>query len=77
MSIFDSLMDNIHEALMNDKRTAGAQIDVVTQQGIVTLTGVVPSNKIAEAAEEIASHQEGVIKVVNSLKIQTKEVNNV
>lgn len=77
MKITDSVMDNIHEALMNDNRTAGSPIDVINQQGVVTLTGVVASNKIAEAAEEIASQQEGVIKVVNSLRVKSQEANYV
>jgi osmotically-inducible protein OsmY len=68
MRIYDTVTNEVYEALLSDERTADAPIDVINQQGIVTLTGEVKSNQVAQAAEEIAKRQNGVIKVVNELR---------
>jgi osmotically-inducible protein OsmY len=70
MRIYNELMEDIESALMEDPRTRDAIIEVDNHQGIVSLSGLVESPEIAEAAEEIASQQTGVIKVVNSLKVR-------
>ena len=69
MRLYDNVTNNIHEALMNDYRTADAPIEVINQQGIITLAGEVDSFETAQAAEEIVSQQEGVFQVVNDLHV--------
>jgi osmotically-inducible protein OsmY len=69
MIVVDSLTLKVEEALMNDHRTGDSVIDVGSYQGIVTLSGWVDSVKTAKAAEEIATIQEGVIRVINSLVV--------
>ena len=73
MRIFDATSDELHKALLNDERTAGASIEVLNEQGIVTLTGEVESQEIALAAEDIISRQDGVIDVMNALRIRKQE----
>jgi osmotically-inducible protein OsmY len=73
MRIFDATNVEIHEALSNDERTAGASIEVLNEQGIVTLTGEVESQEIALAAEDIVSRQDGVFDVMNALRIRKRE----
>ena len=73
MRIFDATSDELHKALSNDERTAGASIEVLNEQGIVTLTGEVESQEIALAAEDIVSRQDGVIDVMNALRIRKQE----
>lgn len=71
MNVVDPLTLKVEEALMNDDRTSDAVIDVGSYQGIVTLTGWVESLEVAQAAEEVANRQEGVVKVINSLVIES------
>jgi len=56
--------------LLNDERIREAIIEVINYQGVVSLLGTVESHETAELAEEIASQQEGVIVVVNNLKVE-------
>lgn len=65
-----NVYERVSKALLDDPRTSEAVIDVVTQQGMVTLTGLVDSEEVRQAAEEIARNQPGVITVVNELKVE-------
>lgn len=60
----------VANALLEDPRTEEAIIDVANDRGIITLTGTVQSEEIRRAAEEIARDQQGVISVVNELKVE-------
>jgi len=55
--------------LLEDPVTKARKIDVDTVNGVVTLTGVVESQKEIERAIKIAKSVAGVKKVVNNLKI--------
>jgi osmotically-inducible protein OsmY len=70
MSAYDTIVKQVEEGLMADKRTQDANIEVTNERGIVTLLGEVDSAEIAAAAEEIARQQSGVIKVINSLGVE-------
>ena len=59
----------ITDALMNDPRTKDIAIDVIYNQGMVILSGTVRSPEVAQAAEEIARAQPGVVIVTNELKV--------
>ncbi len=61
----------VSQALWDDPRTSDAVIEVLNKNGVVTLSGIVGSIKIVQAAEEIARAQEGVISVVNELKVKS------
>ena len=61
--------DLVIEAFLKDPRTKNAGIEVASTQGVITLSGTVKSEAIREAAEEITRRQEGVITVINELKI--------
>lgn len=60
----------VANALMEDPRTEDAIIEVTNDRGVITLTGSVNSDEVRKAAEEIARQQEGVITVVDELKIE-------
>jgi hypothetical protein len=60
----------VADALSKNPSTEKALIEVVNEQGIVTLIGTVENVNVRQAAETIAMHQPGVISVVNSLKVQ-------
>lgn len=57
-------------ALADDPTTEMAVIDVVSEQGLVTLKGQVDSVEIREAAEQIAEKQPGVVSVINELQVK-------
>jgi osmotically-inducible protein OsmY len=44
-------------------------IEVANDRGVVTLKDTVNKEQIRQAAEEIASEQEGVINVINEIKV--------
>jgi osmotically-inducible protein OsmY len=64
-----SIVKQIYDKFEQDPRTRGAIIDVGFNQGMAVLTGSVKSAKIAQAAEEIAREQSGVVSVINELKV--------
>lgn len=64
------LYARIERAFHDDPRTQDEVVDVLEQQGVVTLTGEVQSVEASRAAEEIASKQSGVITVHNNLKVR-------
>lgn len=64
-----SVTDRVLQALQDDPRTMEAVIDASFAQGAVTLTGTVDSHETREAASEIAHAQDGVVTVINDLKV--------
>jgi hyperosmotically inducible periplasmic protein len=55
--------------LLADSKTPGLKIDVDTKDGVVTLTGTVPSKVAEDKAVADARGTKGVKRVVNNLKI--------
>jgi osmotically-inducible protein OsmY len=64
-----SLNDRVLGALQNDPRLKNAVIEASSLGGIITLTGIVRSEKERQTAEEIARGQEGVLSVLNEIKV--------
>lgn len=65
-----AVAERVIEALANDPRTAQYAIEVIDENGLVTLRGSVASEEDAIRAEEIASAQTGVLDVVNELEVE-------
>ncbi|MEJ2211030.1 MAG: BON domain-containing protein [Anaerolineae bacterium] len=63
------LRERILAALKDNDRTAEASIDVIGQQGVITLEGTVESEEVRKAAVEIASEPPEVIEVIDDLKV--------
>ena len=57
-------------ALVRDRAVPAMEIDVRSEDGVVTLSGTVPSRAIASRAESIAAAQADVKRVVNRLRVQ-------
>jgi len=70
LTLYDRTKKKVIDALLNDERTQDAIIEVINDRGVVTLLGTVESHELAELAEELASQQEEVITVVNSLNVK-------
>jgi osmotically-inducible protein OsmY len=59
----------IQEALAEINELRGARIDVLNSNGIVTLTGIVPTVEARERAEAILRGMDGVVNVINELNV--------
>lgn len=68
-----AIMARVVAALAEDPRTSTAVIEVVSDRGVVTLSGTVDSMEIREAAQEIAAKQPGVVAVINALEVRPRE----
>jgi osmotically-inducible protein OsmY len=55
--------------LSDRDETAEYPIEAVNDNGVITLSGKVPSDEVKEIAEEIAEGVEGVVEVVNDLTV--------
>jgi hyperosmotically inducible periplasmic protein len=66
--IYD-LQHQIQEALAEINDMRGARIDVLDNNGIVTLTGIVPTVDARERAETIVRGMDGVTSVINELNV--------
>jgi len=70
----DQIEKNILDAYFYDPRVYSFKPDVNSENGIVTLTGVVSNLKAREAAEQVAKNTVGVFSVRNYLKVRPVEV---
>lgn len=59
----------IQEALSEINEMRGARIDVLDSNGVVTLTGIVPTVEARERAEAIVRAINGVTSVINELNV--------
>jgi hypothetical protein len=64
-----NLQHQIQEALSEINEMRGARIDAVDNNGIVTLTGIVPTVDARERAEAIVRGLDGVTSVINELNV--------
>jgi len=60
---------SVKTRLMNDRMINASQIGVETQQGLVTLSGVVPSSDQKMRAEQLTHEVPGVTRVANHLQV--------
>lgn len=67
------LAEAVSAALAHDERTAEYPVEVVDDDGVITLTGKVNSLETREAAEAIAADQEGVVEIINDLEVEGEE----
>jgi osmotically-inducible protein OsmY len=66
--IYD-LQHEVQEALAEINDMRGARIDVMDSNGIITLTGNVPTVEARERAESIVRGMSGVTSVINELDV--------
>jgi osmotically-inducible protein OsmY len=74
-------MKNEHEMELNDRllralaaspQTRDAAIEVINENGLITLVGEVDSSEIRQAIRQVVANEPGVISVVNNLRITAK-----
>jgi hyperosmotically inducible protein len=64
-----SLQLQIESALLQDRLTEEADIEVLDNNGIITLRGAVPSREARDRAEAITRTVTGVTTVINELDV--------
>jgi osmotically-inducible protein OsmY len=77
-TIISDLAIALSDKLERDNRTADSQIEVIDENGVVTLTGVALSNEARAAAAEIAINHPSVLSIINDLIVDpdaTTEIN--
>lgn len=69
----NNLQERVQKALTNDPRTQDAAIEVLNENGVITLGGTVARSKTSEAAESIANDIDGVVSVVNEIQVENHD----
>jgi len=65
----NTLTARVNTLLVQDRHIPAMGITVSTRNGVVTLTGQVPSRAVAARAERLAASVNGVTAVVNHLRV--------
>ena len=63
------VQQEVQTALMQDQLTGEYGIEVLDNNGVITLKGVVPSREVSERAEAVARDVAGVQGVINELEL--------
>jgi osmotically-inducible protein OsmY len=66
----NTIREKVEDALSGDPRTQDAAIEVLNENGVVTLGGTVPERETSTAAESIAEQVDGVVSVVNEIQVR-------
>jgi osmotically-inducible protein OsmY len=66
------LNDRLLRALAASPQTRDAAIEVINENGLITLVGEVDSSEIRQAIRQVVANEPGVISVVNNLRITAK-----
>ena len=65
----DEIYDNVKRRLAGDPEVKGGGLEVTVKDGVVTITGIVRTDRAKSKAEKIAGKAKGVTKVVNEIKV--------
>ena len=63
------LQHQVQAAFMNDQEMQDYDIEVLDDNGIITLRGTVPTREASDRAEAIARDMTGVVNVINELDV--------
>lgn len=66
----DNLRERVQTALNKNPVTQEAAIEVLNNNGIITLGGIVTHQKTSAAAESITKDVEGVVSVINEIQVK-------
>jgi hyperosmotically inducible periplasmic protein len=66
-----AITTRVNAALVTDKPSYFTRIDVDTNNGVVTLNGIVDSPEQRARAEQLASRVDGVKRVINNLQVKS------
>jgi osmotically-inducible protein OsmY len=74
MNAKNGLQEQLEANLANDEHLRDYAIEVINENGMVTLKGELPSQELADTAEAIARRTENVITVINEILINRDTV---
>ncbi len=63
------LQTRVQRALMDDLRTKDYAVDVLDNNGVIVLRGIVPSREASTAVEMVAREVDGVVSVINETDV--------
>jgi osmotically-inducible protein OsmY len=69
-NVFTKVREEVEMKLRQDSLLRDFPIEVIDNNGVVTLQGEVPSEGVSMVAESVAREVEGVINVVNELYVR-------
>jgi osmotically-inducible protein OsmY len=73
----DDLEMKIEQAIMDDDAYEPSwKVDVLEQDGIITLNGAVPTDEARDKVEAIVRKQKGVVSVINEIDVDPKFVHH-
>jgi hyperosmotically inducible periplasmic protein len=61
----------VNAALVTDKPSFFTRVDLDTNNGVVTLNGIVDTPEQRARAEQLASRVDGVKRVINNLQVKS------
>lgn len=65
----DEIYDKVRLRLAGDPEVKGGALEVAVADGVVTIKGVVRTEKAKSKADKVAGKVKGVTKVINELKV--------
>ncbi|MBL8236010.1 MAG: BON domain-containing protein [Bryobacterales bacterium] len=65
----DEIYDKVKLRLAGDPEVKGGALEVEVKDGVVTIKGIVRTDKAKAKADKVAGKVKGVTKVVNELKV--------
>jgi len=63
------LQTRVQRALMDDSRTKEYAVEVLDNNGVIVLRGIVPSREASTAVEMVAKEVDGVVSVINETDV--------
>jgi osmotically-inducible protein OsmY len=63
------LQTRVQRALMDDPRTKEYAVEVLDNNGVIILRGIVPSRGASTAVETVAREVDGVVSVINETDV--------
>ena len=66
----DILYDRVNRRLITDRDLGARQLQVTVQDGVVTVSGFVESEKMQKKVEKLVKKEKGVKKVINKTQIR-------
>lgn len=65
----NNITAQVNMLLVQDREIPAMDIDVTTLNGVLTLSGTVPSHALIGRAGQLAASVDGVVKVINHLRV--------
>jgi osmotically-inducible protein OsmY len=63
------LQNRVLRALLDDPRTKDYAVDVLDNNGVIILRGIVPSHGASTGIETVAREVDGVVSVINEMDV--------